>query len=121
MIGTGPFMFYGDNVVGRVDRVPGQFVYMKPNPIYFRRLVRPDFYPNVPTGPNPWGADGTIDIDDFMTAVGQFGLTPGFWHPSWGPRADVNKDRKVLAIDLTEVAVRFGKTGFIDGYPAYYT
>jgi hypothetical protein len=119
LIGTGPFIFAGDDVVGRVDRVPGQFVYMKPNPTYFRRLVRPDFYPD--DEPNPWGADGTIDLDDFMTAVGQFGLTSAFWHPTWGPRADVNKDGKVLAIDLTEIAVRFGQSGFIDGYPSYYT
>lgn len=120
LIGTGPFMFYGDGILGKVDRVPGEFVYMKPNPTYFRRLVRPDFYPHVSTPENPWGADGKIDIDDFMSAVGQFGLAPPYWHPEWGPRADVNKDRKVLAIDLTEIAVRYGKTGFIDGYPAYY-
>jgi len=120
VIGTGPFMFYGDSVVGKIDRVPGQFVYMKPNPTYFRRLVRPDFYPNVPTEPNPWGANGEIDLDDFMTGVGQFGLEAGYWHPVWGPRADVTKDGKVLAFDLTEIAVRYGKTGFISGYPSYY-
>ncbi len=115
VIGTGPFMFYKDDVVGRVDRLPGQFVYLKANEHYFRRLVRPDFYPAVP------GPDGTVDIDDFGTAVGQFGTAHPYWlSPTYGPLADVNKDRVVDIDDLLDVAVRFGKTGYIDGYPPEY-
>jgi ABC-type transport system substrate-binding protein len=118
IIGTGPFITNGPDGVGSPDRVFGEFVYLEANPSYFRRLVRPDLIPN--TGPSPWGADGEVLLDDFMQVVLQFGLHSGNWHSTWGPRCDVNKDRYVTVIDLTEVAVRYGTSGYIEGYPSYY-
>jgi len=120
VIGTGPFRFFGDDVLGRVDRVIGQYVYLEQNPTYFRRLVRPDFYPNTVDWDTTWTSDGKVDILDFQYAITQFGLDPGTWHSLWGPLADVNKDRKVRALDIAEVGVRFGQTGFDDGWPYYY-
>jgi ABC-type transport system substrate-binding protein len=119
VIGTGPFRFYKDGVVGRVNRVLGQFVYLEKNPLYFRKLVRPDFYPQ-PLWPT-WSSDGTILSNDFLTAVGQFGTAPPIWHSQWGPLADVNKDLVVDIDDLMEIAVRYGETGYNEGYPSYYT
>lgn len=116
VIGTGPFMFNKDGVVGRPFHVPMQYILMERNPTYFRRLVRPEF---CSSGPSPT-RDGKVDLQEFMVGVGQFGLTPMNWHPTYGPRADVDKDNMVMISDLTEIAVRYGDTGYINGYPYYY-
>jgi len=126
VIGTGPFRFFGDpdgagplpRRVGCVDRVLGQYIYLYRNPNYFRKLVRPDFYPQ-PTWPT-WSSDGKILSNDFLTAVGQFGTAYPYWHLTWGPLADVDKSRVVDIDDLMEIGVRYGETGYKDGYPPYY-
>ncbi len=128
VIGTGPFRFFGDpdgagplpRQVGCVDRVLGQYVYLRRNPNYFRKLVRPDMMPN-PDWPPTWSSDGMILSNDFLTAVGQFGTAYPYWHSKWGTLADVNKDRVVDIDDLMEIGVRYGDTGYEEGYPPYYT
>jgi len=117
LIGTGPYMCNKDDVVGRIDRTLDEYFHLEANPTYFRKLVRPDF---VTAGPTPT-PDGNVDIDDFMTAVGQFGTSYPTWNPTYGPIADVNKDRVVDIDDLMEIAVRYGGTGYNNGYPPYYT
>lgn len=114
VIGTGPFMFFKDNVPGRVDRVVGQYVYLQRNPTYFRKFVRPEFWPE-PDG------DGEIDTNDFNTAVWQAGYgDPNWYDPVYGPLADVNKDGYCDSEDITEIAVRMGQTGYVQGYPLHY-
>jgi hypothetical protein len=117
LIGTGPFRCNKDGVPGRIDRTLDEFFHLEANPTYFRKLVRPDF---VTAGPTPT-PDGNVDLDDFMTAVGQFGTSYPTWNPTYGPIADVNKDRVVDIDDLMEIAVRYGGTGYNNGYPPYYT
>lgn len=117
LIGTGPFRCNKDDVIGRIDRTLDEFFHLEANPTYFRKLVRPDF---VTAGPTPT-PDGNVDLDDFMTAVGQFGTSYPTWNPTYGPIADVNKDRVVDIDDLMEIAVRYGGTGYNNGYPPYYT
>lgn len=116
LIGTGPFMANKDGVPGRIDKEIGLYYHLEANPTYFRKLVQPDF---VTAGPVP-APDGDVDLDDFMTAVGQFGTSYPTWNPIYGPIADVNKDRVVDIDDLMEVAVRYGDTGYNNGYPPYY-
>ena len=118
LIGTGPFRCYKDGVVGRIDKVQNEYYHLQANPNYFRKLVQPDFY--TAGQPAPYFND-RIDLDDFMTAIGHFGCSYPWPHPTIDPYADVNKDRVVDIDDLMEIAVRFGQTGYNDGYPPHYT
>lgn len=118
LIGTGPFRCYKDGVVGRIDRVIDQYIHLSANPNYFRKLVRPDFYTSGQSVPY---FNGKVDLDDFMTAIGQFGTAyPWSTNPTLGPWVDVNKDRVVDIDDLMEIAVRYGQSGYKNGYPSYY-
>ena len=119
VIGTGPFRFFKDGVVGRLNVVPGQFVYVERNPAYFRKFVRPEFYPyNETTGEV---GDGRVRIGDFTTVTAQAGYgDPDWLSDVYGPLADVNKDKYVDSDDVMEVAVRMGQTGYVEGYPSYY-
>jgi len=54
--------------------------------------------------------DGRVDLDDFMVAVGQFGLTYLTWDPVWGPQCDVNDDDVVDIDDIMIIALHFGET-----------
>jgi hypothetical protein len=123
LIGTGPFRCYADGVVGRIDKETGLYYHLERNPTYFRKLVRPDFYPqnNWPKEWDTWDGIGyRVEIDDFMTAVGHFGTSHPTWDAMWGPLADVSKDRIVDSEDLMEIAVRYGQIGYKSGYPPYY-
>lgn len=123
LIGTGPFMANKDGVVGRIDKEIGLYYHLEANPTYFRKLVRPDFFPQN-NWPTEWdthdGVGYRVEIDDFMTAAGHFGTAYPSWHAQWGALADVNKDRVVDSEDLMEIAVRYGQVGYTKGYPPYY-
>ena len=118
LIGTGPFRCYKDGVIGRIDKVPAEYYHLEANPTYFRKLVRPDFFTSGQ--PVPYH-NGRIDIDDFLTASYHFGCTYPWAHPAIDPHADVNRDRVIDIDDLMEIAVRFGQTGYNEGYPPHYT
>jgi len=118
VIGTGPFRFYKDKVVGRVNRVPGEYVYLEPNPLYFRKYIWPDVC----------DADGNLPGDEQVTGM-DFAVVAypinifvrenpdGTWPPgTWGEPCDVNKDGKIGVGDLMEIGVNYG-----DPWPpAYY-
>ncbi len=117
LIGTGPFRFYKDGVVGRVDRVLGEYVYLEANPLYFRKYVEPDVGDDDdPT--NPAAKDGEVDLFDFLIVAvpehifqreddnGQWGTPPG----AWGEPCDVNKDGKIGVGDLMEIGVHFAES-----------
>jgi len=115
VIGTGPFRFFKDGVVGRVDRFPGNYLYLEPNPLYFRKYVWPDVCDKSHT---PGVVDKLIDLDDFLEVAkpgnifarenpdGTWPTPPG----TWGPYCDVNKDGKIGVGDLAEIGVNFGKS-----------
>ena len=117
LIGTGPFRFYKDGIVGRVDRVTGEYIYLESNPLYFRKYVEPD----VGDDEDPYNAaakDGDVDLFDFLVVAlpghifkreddnGQWGTPPG----AWGEPCDVNKDGKIGVGDLMEVGVHFAES-----------
>jgi len=125
LIGTGPFMCNKDGVVGRIDKEIGLYYHLEANPTYFRKLVRPDFYPQRSwpvwnTSEQPEHTGYRVELDDFQTAGGHFGTAYPSWHAFWGALADVNKDRVVDSEDLMEIAVRYGQVGYDSGYPPYY-
>jgi len=118
VIGTGPFRFYKDKVVGRVDRIIGEYVYLEPNPLYFRKYIWPDVC----------DADGNLPGDEQVTGM-DFAVVAypinifvrenpdGTWPAgTWGEPCDVNKDGKIGVGDLMEIGVNYG-----DPWPpAYY-
>ena len=108
LTGTGPFRF--------VSREQGQSITLVANPTYFRKLVRPDFY----TGgqPIPYH-NGRIDLDDFQAAVFHYGEAAPWLH-AIDPWADVNKDLVIELDDVMEIGVRYGQTGYQNGYPGFY-
>jgi len=122
VIGTGPFRFYKDNVVGKVNRVPGEYVYLEPNPLYFRKYIWPDVCD--PDDYTPGVVDEWVDLDDFMLVStpdivfarenpdGTWPDPPG----AWGPPCDVNKDGKIGVGDLMEIGVN----AFHQWPPEYY-
>jgi hypothetical protein len=73
-----------------------------------------DFCGSYEVDPGVWETlpipDGRVDIDDFGTAVGQYGTTYPSWNPTWGPAADVNTDLVVDIDDLLIIAIHFGET-----------
>jgi len=115
VIGTGPFRFAKDGVVGRVDRVPGQYVHLERNPTYFRKHVCPDVCDSTHT---PGAVDGEVDLDDIMEVAKPgniFGeeYGNGTWPDppgDWGEPCDVNKDGVVGVADIMEVGVNIGKS-----------
>jgi ABC-type transport system substrate-binding protein len=121
LIGTGPYRAFKDGVVGRIDKVEGEYYHLEANPTYFRELVQPDFATLVGGVITP-GHSGRVDIDDFSMVILKYGhLKPWTTDPVWGPIADVNKDYIVDLDDIMETGARFGQTGYINGYPSYYT
>jgi ABC-type transport system substrate-binding protein len=114
VIGTGPFRFAKDGVVGRVDRVPGQYVHLERNPTYFRKYIWPDVCDASHT---PCQTDGWVDLDDIMEVAkpgnifkgenpdGTWPTPPG----AWGEHCDVNKDGYIGVLDIMEVGVNIGK------------
>jgi len=125
VFGTGPFRFYKDHVVGRVDRVPGEYLFMEPNPIYFRKYIWPDVcYGKFPEYNDPTKRDGQVTPLDFAKVAepanifarenddGTWPTPPG----AWGEPCDVNKDGKIGVGDLMEIGVNHGKPW----PPAYY-
>ncbi len=132
LIGTGPFRFYRDNIVGRVDRVPMEYVYMEYNPLYFRKYIWPDVCDNTFTAGN---VDEWVSLDDFMQVAvpgiifareDDNGNWPGTYDPdtnptgtlpgAWGEYCDVNRDGKIGVADLMEVGVH----AFDQWPPDYY-
>jgi ABC-type transport system substrate-binding protein len=125
VIGTGPFRFYKDNVVGRVDRVPMEYVYMQANPLYFREYVWPDV---MDASEYPFPVAGHLDgevtgLDFTWVTLPNHILTEenpdGTW-PSppgvWGEYCDVNKDGRIGVSDLLEIGVKYGQPW----PPSYY-
>ncbi len=121
VIGTGPFRFAKDGVVGRVDRVPGQYVHLERNPTYFRKYVWPDVCDATHT---PCVTDGWVDLDDIMEVTkpgnifaeenpdGTWPTPPG----AWGEHCDVNKDGVIGVADILEVGVHLAE----DWPPEWY-
>lgn len=110
LTGSGAYKF--------VSRVKGQSITLEDNPTYFRKIVRPDWFTTgVPTIPT---FNGKVDLDDFMAAVAHYGDGYSWPHPTIDPWADVNKDLVVDLDDIMEIGVRFGQTGYNNGYPGYY-
>lgn len=73
-----------------------------------------DFCGSYQVEPGVWRTlpipDGRVDIDDFGTAIGQYGTFYPSWNPTWGPAADVNMDLVVDIDDLLIIAIHFGET-----------
>jgi len=112
VFGTGPFRFYKDGVVGRVNRVAGEYLYLEPNPLYFRKYVYPDVCGDPPHKAGV--RDGEVDIiDDFLEVakpgnIWGYQRDDGTWtNPTWGPYCDVNRDGKVGVADLMEIGTHF--------------
>ncbi len=118
VIGTGPFRFYKDGVVGRVNRVPGQFVFLERNPNYHRRFTWPDVCNSshaIDPGTGKPYFDSWVDLDDFMEVAkpanmfkeenydGTWPIPPG---NAWGEACDVNKDGRISVGDLMAIGVR---------------
>ena len=116
VIGTGPFRFYKDNIVGRVNRVPLEYVYLEANPLYFRKYVWPDVV-NASNPGVPGDLDGEVTGADFAKVTLPWHIMAsedgdGRWPPptgAWGEHIDVNKDGKIGVIDLLEIGVNYGK------------
>jgi len=119
LIGTGPFRCVDDGVVGRIDKVEGEYYHLVVNPTYFRELVQPDFAARVGGTTTP-GHDTKVDIYDFAMVILRFGHMPPWPDPTWGPIADVDKNYYVDLDDIMEVGARLGGLGYVDGYPGYY-
>ena len=119
LIGTGAFRAVKDGVVGRIDKVEGEYYHLVANPTYFRELVQPDFATLVGGVVTP-GHSGKVDIDDFSYVILKFGQVRPWADPIWGPIADVDKNYVVDLDDILETGARFGQTGYVDGYPSYY-
>jgi len=125
VIGSGPFRFFKDNVVGRVHRVPLEYVYLEANPLYFREYVWPDVL-DASEWPNPVAGhlDGEVTGLDFYMVVQDENLMEdenedGTWPDppgEWGEPCDVDKDGHIGVTDLMEVGVSFGKPW----PPSYY-
>jgi len=116
VIGTGPFRFYKDGVVGRVNRVPGEYLYLEPNPLYFRKYVWPDVCDETHT---PCTTDGWVDIEDFMEVINNIferEEPDGTWRTPWGPHCDVNNDGRIGIGDLMEIGVH----RYMPWPPAWY-
>jgi len=118
LIGNGPFRFYKDKVVGRVNRVPGEYLYLEPNPLYFRKYIWPD----VCNADGELPSDGQVTGMDFAVVAYPINIfvrenPDGTWPPgTWGEPCDVNKDGKIGVGDLMEIGVNYG-----DPWPpAYY-
>jgi len=120
LIGTGPFRCIKDGVVGRIDKVEGEYYHLSANPTYFRELVRPDLLKMVGEDPVP-EPSGNVDLDDWLVVIGKFGSVKGTWDPIWGPIADVDKNYIVDLDDIMETGARVGQSGYVNGYPSYYT
>lgn len=118
VFGTGPFRFYKDNVVGRVDRVPGTYLYLEPNPLYFRKYIWPDVCDATHTaGQN----DTWVDAHDFSEVAKPENLfedenADGTWNIAWGEYCDVNKDGHIGVDDLGEIGTHWDA----EWPPAYY-
>jgi len=113
VFGTGPFRFYKEGIVGRVNRVPGEYLYLEPNPLYFRKKIWPDVC-NL-EGELP--GDGQVTGMDFAVVTyptnifarvnldGTWPTPPG----AWGPHCDVNEDGKIGIGDLMEIGIHYGE------------
>jgi hypothetical protein len=125
VIGTGPFRFFKDNVVGRVSRVPLEYVYLEANPLYFREFVWPDVLDasQMPS-PVPGDLDKEVTGLDFAwVSLPNHILTDenpdGTWPDpigEWGKYCDVNQDGHIGVIDLMEIGVKYGQ----QWPPSYY-
>lgn len=125
LIGTGPFRCVKDGVVGRIDKVEGEYYHLVVNPTYFRELIQPDFVNHpLPGSPTLQGHDNKTDIYDFSVVIIKFGLAksslPPWGGDPWGPVADVDKNYFVDLDDIMEVGARVISYGYKDGYPSYY-
>jgi ABC-type transport system substrate-binding protein len=122
LIGTGPFRCVKDGVVGRIDKVEGEYYHLVANPTYFRELVQPDFVNHpLPGSPTLPGHDNKVDIYDFSVVIIKFGLaSPWTGDPVWGPIADVDQNYFVDLDDIMEVGARVPTGGYVNGYPSYY-
>lgn len=58
--------------------------------------------------PGDINCDGTVDIDDLIFSARSFGIQEG--HPDWNPVVDENEDGEINIIDLSIVALNYGKT-----------
>lgn len=108
LTGTGPYRF--------VSHVQGQSITLVANPTYFRKLIRPDFYTGGQSIPY---YNTKIDLDDFQAAVFHYGEASP-WAHAIDPWADVNKDLVIELDDVMEIGVRYGQTGYKEGYPGFY-
>jgi len=109
VFGTGAFRFYKDNIVGRVDRVPGAYLYLEPNPLYFRKYIWPDVCDATHT---PSVVDEWVDGSDFSEVAKPDNLfedenPDGTWSIAWGEHCDVNKDGHIGVDDLGEIGTHW--------------
>jgi len=109
LTGSGPFRF--------VSREMGRYLLLEDNPTYFRKKVRPDWFTSGQLVPY---FNGKVDLDDFMATVGHYGDSNPWSHPIIDPWADVNEDSVIDLDDLMEIGVRYGQTGYANGFPGYY-
>jgi len=118
VLGTGPFRFYKDGVVGRVNRVPGEYLYLEPNPLYFRKKIWPDVcYGKFPEYYTPGLLDGYVTGLDFakvaeLTNIFTRVNPDGTWPDppgAWGPHCDVNEDGRIGVGDLMEIGLHYGE------------
>jgi ABC-type transport system substrate-binding protein len=119
LIGTGPFRAVKDGVVGRIDKVEGEYYHLSANPTYYRELVRPDFAKLVGEDLQP-EPSGNVDIDDWLVVIAKYGSVKPWADPVWGPIADVDRNYIVDLDDIMETGARVGQTGYVNGYPSYY-
>jgi ABC-type transport system substrate-binding protein len=121
VIGTGPFRFAKDGVVGRVDNVPGQMIHLEANPTYFRRFIGPDVCDGTYTpGDNDDFVDGT-DIGWVLWPTNMFTeeYNNGTWPDppgDWGPYCDVNRDGVIGFADFLECGVHYYESWPTDWY-----
>lgn len=131
VIGTGPFRCFKDGVVGRVDRVLGNYVHLQANPNYFRRYTWSDvcdYRHAIDSGTGKPYFDSWVDLDDFMEVAkpanmfkeednnGNWPSPPG---SAWGEACDVNKDGRTSVGDLMAIGVHLAEPWPPDWYSPY--
>jgi len=118
VFGTGPFRFYKEGIVGKVDRVPREYLYLEPNPLYFRKKIWPDVcYGKFPEYYTPGLLDGYVTGLDFakvaeLTNIFKRVNPDGTWPDppgAWDPHCDVNEDGKIGVGDLMEIGLHYGE------------
>ncbi len=121
MIGTGPFMCYKDDVVGRPDHVLGNYAHLVANPFYYRKYVWPDV---TNAAHEVMARDGYVTRADYDVVRWEghkntydpilYPLLPP-WPDEWvDPETgenylDVDKNGAIDVDDLLEISVNYGQ------------